>query len=684
MTSPDLKRQKVLPRVGRTSVLVVGGSCLSLIGHYCSFQEFLCLRRTCTSIRDCTHERFLRWERYNEVLTDDEVLYSRCSDMYGFITSKIERPDNLLHRPDFVPQSYFPNSPQLARASMSSISPEVLLRLPLRLLIAMGGIDSLTLLPSTPLLDRHFRDVSLPRRCKALAFTTADFAAPITLCYDDMLTVIVFRCFLSIDALVPIVTHWYTCLSAFEWWCEFPHSPNDEIHYDMLLHDPPRSATWYYAVQLGQTPPSPLSFFRPYNHGPDSYMRTHSTVYVAMEYLETLVSARSVTHNSIMHQVETFVRLADFHPPVGKKTRLLAVLDWARTQIRLPLLFRTMPGPWSAYSALESSLAAVSGIPGKRVHNEWVLHRVPMDEYSELCDDEYFPLSQRCFHKRLPVLMEHFWCPIMLALHSLFSKGNRGLRPRITAHAVLSLQKASDILRHRLWKERDDVTIQLQRRHIPELLQLFKDVSREETPDFMPPRHAFSGFRTHEVMLFESCRLDSSFFNPEFLEDIHFNNHGEPSPEHMCNICSCTHWGNPNRVIHNFASTHATRARILREEHYGKHFYSRQQPTLCLLDPTFPADLAHLMSIAETRNRSIIVEVTVPAYHEGNAKRGALLNRLAVTWSLTNDELDELSAGRYYLHAVALLLEPHMNVCFVCDINYENADYKYISLVPSP
>jgi hypothetical protein len=41
VASPDVKRQKVLPPVG-TSVVVVGCSCLSLIGHYMSFEEFLC------------------------------------------------------------------------------------------------------------------------------------------------------------------------------------------------------------------------------------------------------------------------------------------------------------------------------------------------------------------------------------------------------------------------------------------------------------------------------------------------------------------------------------------------------------------------------------------------------------------------------------------------------------------
>ena len=90
------------------------------------------------------------------------------------------------------------------------------------------------------------------------------------------------------------------------------------------------------------------------------------------------------------------------------------------------------------------------------------------------------------------------------------------------------------------------------------------------------------------------------------------------------------------------------------------------------------------MTIAESSERSITVEITVPAYHAGNANRAALLSRLAVTYSLTNEELGELAAGRYYLHSVSLLLEPDMRVCFVCDIHYANADYKYIRLVPKP
>ena len=675
MTSTDVKRQKLMPPVG-TSVVVVGGSCLSLIGHYLSFQEFLWWRRTCTLIRDSTGERFLRWERYNEVLADDEVLYSQCTDMYGFLTSKLDTPD--YHddlRPYLVPTSYFPSSGQLARVSISSLDPEVLLRLPLRLLNAMGGIDSLGLLPHFPLLARHFCETLTPgRNCKGLAFHSEDLTAPITLCYDDMLTAIVFRGFLSRqDGLEPIVTHWYTCRNAFEWWCEFPHSPAVKYHYDVLYPHQPVS----YLLQTGQTPPSPLSFFRPYKYGPDPHMRAHSTVWVAMEYLQTLVSARSVTHISITHQ-ETLVRLAEFPFPPLENALICAVLDWARTQIRLPLLFETMPPSWSMYSALETALAAAGN-----GCEEWLLYRVPMAEYRELCDDEHFPLSDTGVLKRVPVLLEHFFCNNMLALHSLFSKGNRGLRPRITAHAVRSLQKASDILRHRISKGSGWPKIPLQRKHIPDILTVFKEISREETAEFMPPSQVYAGFRTHEVLLFESCRLDSSFFHPDFREDDHFVAHGEPSPEHMCNICSCTHWGNPDSVIHCFSCTHATRARILREKLYPKFFYSRYHPTLCVLDPSFPHDLESLMRTAEAYGRSITVEVTVPAYHEGNANRAALLNRLAVSWSLTNEELGELSAGRYYLHSVSLLLEPDMRVCFVCDIHYANSDYKYIRLGPT-
>ena len=105
---------------------------------------------------------------------------------------------------------------------------------------------------------------------------------------------------------------------------------------------------------------------------------------------------------------------------------------------------------------------------------------------------------------------------------------------------------------------------------------------------------------------------------------------------------------------------------------------------MCVLDPAFPQDLQALITIADSSRRSIIVEVTVPAYHEGNTNRSALLSRLGVHLELTNEQLEELAAGRYYLHAVSLLLEPDMRVCFVCDIHYENVDYKYISLGRTP
>ena len=356
MANNDAKRQKMLPPV-ITSVVVVGGSCLSLIGHFLSFQEFLWWRRTCTSIRDCTRDRLLRWERYNELLTDVDVLFAMCNDMYGFITSKLDAPDYYEDRPDLLPKSYFPNSQQLARASMSLLAPEILFKIPLRLLNAMGGIDAVALLPNTRLLPRHFRIESIPpRMCKALSLKSEDFTAPITLCYDDILTVIAFRCFLSRDDVEPIVTHWYTCLNEVEWWCEFPHSAAVEFHYDEL-YNPYRAAfELSSAVQLGQMPPSPLSFFRPYDYGPDPYTRAHPTVWDAMEYLHTLVSARSVAHIISITHKETFVRLAESpFPPV--KSVLFALLDCARTQIRLPLVFGTMLPSWSPYIALESALA---------------------------------------------------------------------------------------------------------------------------------------------------------------------------------------------------------------------------------------------------------------------------------------------------------------------------------------
>ena len=114
---PVVKRQKVLLPVG-TSVVLVGGSCLSIIGHFMSFEEFVCWRRTCTTIWNCTRERFLRWERYNDILRDDEILQLRCHDMYGFICSKIDCPDYVEDRPDLLPKWVFPSSAQLARASM--------------------------------------------------------------------------------------------------------------------------------------------------------------------------------------------------------------------------------------------------------------------------------------------------------------------------------------------------------------------------------------------------------------------------------------------------------------------------------------------------------------------------------------------------------------------------------------
>jgi hypothetical protein len=84
------------------------------------------------------------------------------------------------------------------------------------------------------------------------------------------------------------------------------------------------------------------------------------------------------------------------------------------------------------------------------------------------------------------------------------------------------------------------------------------------------------------------------------------------------------------------------------------------------------------MSHAEKTDRLVTVVVYVPAYHSESAERVVLLNRLAVTWNLTTGDLEELSAGRYYLHPITLLLEPEMRVCFICDLHDPNRDYSYV------
>jgi hypothetical protein len=706
MTSKEWKRQKVgvLAKASK-SVLVVSGSCLGLIGQFLSLGEFLRWRSTCMSILLCTRDRFSRWQQYNHVFSNDERLQSLCSDMYGFLTSKLDAPDYYDTRPDYLPSFYFPDPRQVARASISMVAPDVLLRVPLRLLNALSGIDSLAHLPCSPLLDHHFvpgsrsteslgiltgtRD-TLFSSTKLLAFSAHDFNSPITVCYNAVVTVIVFRTLSSPFGCNhgTITLMWYTCLNPLEWWCEFSKLPGINYFYD-IVHVSDEST---HVAQIAQFPPSGMSFLRPYLRGGRSApfikqpgyfsaSKSHATVWVAMENLETLVAARAVTHVSIAHH-ESFVRLADdVFPPVEKQLRL--VLDWAHTQIQLPLLFPTMPISWSPETALASALRHINGA---RPEEEWDLQIVPMGVYRELCDDVSFPLSDRDVLKRLPVLREHFLCPIMQALHSLFSKGNRGLRPRISEHAVQCLANAANILSHQLYSNRvhPDTTRRhkvLHRRHIPELFALFHEVASQENNDFIAPSQVIEGFRTHEVLLFEACRLDSSFFHPMDIEDAHFEATGEPSPEFMCNICSCKHHGNQLQANQTYASTHATRARILLEKHFQtKHFHSRDQPTLCLLDPSFPQQLESLFSQAEASDRPLTVSVNVPAYHLEDSVRGAQLNRLAVTHNLTTDNLRELSADRYYLHSVGLVLEPDMRVCFVCDINQAGSDYEYIDL----
>ena len=698
MTSEVWKRQKLaeLP-IGKPkkSILLVSGACLDLIGHCLSLDDFLRWRSTCNLILVCTRERCLRWQQYKHVFSNDDRVQALCTDMYGFLTSKIDAPDYYEANPHLVPMCYFPDPSQVARASIAMVAPAVLLRVPLRLLNALGGIDSLANLPRSPLLDRHFVHLSftLERSSKkALLFTANDFHSPITLCFNEFVTVIVFRTLSGPFGIIdPISVMWYTCLNPLEWWCEFSTLPTMHYLYDVLHVS--RDAT--YVVQVAQSPPSAMSFLRPYLRGgravpmsthPENSIRydvaslSHSTVWVAMEYLETLVSARAVTHVSITHH-ESIVRLADDVFPVGVK-ELLLVLDLAHTQIRLPLIFPTMPSSWTPATALASALCPFNA--ARPEEEQWDLSLVPMGVYREICDDECFPLTQSDVLNRLPVLMEHFFCDIMQAMHSLFSKGNRGLRPRLTTHAVVSLLHAANDMRTRLF----DTSVlsgfnRHHRRDVPQLLSLFHDVATRETEDFIAPTvdSEVKGFRKHEVLLFESCRMDSSFFHPVDIKDDHLEATGEPSPEFMCNICSCKHMENPSQANQIFASTHATRARILRERYCRtNHYHSRDQPILCLIDPSFPQQLRTLLLRAEGSCRPTTVLVNVPAYHTEDHARGALLTRLAVMFNLTNDNLRELSADRYYLHSVALLLVPGMRLCFVCDINHANTNYEYINL----
>ena len=701
MTSEVWKRQKLaeLPKA-KKSVLLVSGACLDLIGHFLSLDDFLHWRSTCNLILVCTRERYLRWQQYNHVFSNDDRVQALCTDMYGFLTSKIDAPDYYEANPHLVPTCYFPNPCQVARSSIAMAAPAVLLRVPLRLLNALGGMDSFAHLPSSPLLDRHFVHLSFPLEHspkKALLFTANDFDSPITVCFNDFLTVIVFRTWSGpFGSIAPMPVMWYTCLNPLEWWCEFSTLPTVHYLYDVLHVS--RDAT--YVVQVAQSPPSAMSFFRPYQRGgravpmsthPDNSIRydvaslSHSTVWVAMQYLETLVSARAVTHVSITHH-ESIVRLADDEFPAGVK-QLLLVLDWAHTQISLPLIFPTMPSSWTPATALARALCPFN--TARPEEEQWDLSLVPMGAYREICDDECFPLTDTDVMHRLPVLCEHFFCDILQAMHSLFSKGNRGLRPRLTTHAVISLLRAANDILTSIHKDFYDhggdqsllSGLRLRRGDVPQLLSIFHDVATMETENFIAPTIVVEGFRKHEVLLFESCRMDSSFFHPADITDDHLRATGEPSPEFMCNICSCKHLDNPLQANQIFASTHATRERILRELYCRtNHYHSRDQPILCLIDPSFPQQLRTLLLRAEESGRPTTVLVNVPAYHTEDHVRGALLNRLAVTYNLTNDNLRELSADRYYLHSVALLLVPGMRVCFVCDINHANTDYEYINL----
>ena len=168
----------------------------------------------------------------------------------------------------------------------------------------------------------------------------------------------------------------------------------------------------------------------------------------------------------------------------------------------------------------------------------------------------------------------------------------------------------------------------------------------------------------------------------EEVEDPILDDLGFHDPRFMCDICVKRHfisgpWRDPFT-----GSTHATRARLLRRYNFQATPATWNYDVLCVSDPDFHKHLGRFLDYALEVRKPIHFLLYVPAYQAATAQRDELLAELAFKYNVHDTAYAEVRAGRYYLHPVAMVLDPRNATCFVCDTHRACGDYNYIAIPP--
>ena len=663
---------------------------LRLIGEYLTLQEFINLRSSSKFSYNANRRRWWRWKNYTINYRRGDLRH-KCLDNYEFILSPFLLDVYHQEDPLNVPRSHYPSPRDCALASIKAIDPEVLVRIPLQVIHAFGGLGAISLLPSRPLLPDHFVQLTSTMQIldskgrvaagEVLSFTEENTAHPVELFYNNFCTALVLRLRMTPEDHGPIFVMWYTCTTVTHsgrpfWYCELQHEKGVKYFYKSF---PPNTVVGGFvfsgpsAVQVSQKPQSPLSFLRPASDqcmhfvrdqgdpsdqgGFQNFNEQHSAPWDATDFLRTLILGRSVCSTSLTHK-ECFVRLVGTSP-TGHQL-VVSLLDWAHTQIQLPLTLVTSCQT-RAHHFVEPVLGAHSA--SRQLSLPWSAVHVSLGHYQHLFDDEHFPLTAHDAEARMLCLMHTYEYSASDALRALFSKGSRGMDVRTATYIVCTLHNAVLAL-----AELPDLVLDQE--------AMVSWIVKRLEPTKIGWPHFEENNSWWQPLLSAIIWMDHTLYDQsEEVEDYMYDDLGFHDPIYMCDICARRHkTSGPWRAPFT-GSTHATRARLLRGVNFRvtpRHF--NQNDVLCVADPDFSKHLDLFLDLALAKQEPIHFLLYVPAYHSANVKRTDCIAELAFKYNVRDAEFSELSAGRYYLHPVALLLDPRTGTCFVCDTHRETGD----------
>ena len=616
-----------------------------LIAEYLILEDFTRLRSTCKVFRNVLGRRHWYWQTYVEAFPRG-IVRQLTHDNYEFILSPFHFPTYQANWRS-VPRSHFPNSQDLLVASIRVSDPDILIKLPLRLINAFGGLAALAKLPCGPLLPEHFVDLTSQMQIvdnsgriaagQVLSFTPENTVYPIQIFHNSWSTVLVLRLRLTSSAQGPVHVLWYTCCrdsasGTKEWYCEMQLGPRVQYVYRPFplntvvgsLHRPGPSA-----VQEAQFPQSVLSFLRPSNGRCLRFMRDagnslddggfknlndqHSSPWDAVDFLRTLVFGRSVCSISRLHE-ELYVTLTGDPPSAAQLS--VALLDWSHTQIQLPLTLETTRTSWAA-TFLEPVLRE------RRIYPVY-LH---LNDFQRLCDDEHYPLTADDAAVRMRYLLDSSLDLSPLeAMHALFSKGFRGFDVRMITYICYTVHEALCHLKY--GDPEHEILLADPERLVTWLAHRLEHTRLGNTELGHFPswwwQPLFNALLQHNRHLYDPNVQPTDWF---------YEDHGYHNPMFMCNICAKRHWPEYDTRWHGIftGSTHATRARLLRSTTFPNSPLSdfNQHDILCVPDPEFSEQLRQLIGLAYGKFVPLRVLLHVPAYHAGSAQRYEVINTLS-------------------------------------------------------